>query len=386
LLIWSEKRMATPRKTASGRWHVAVYLGRDENGKPKYKSITADTKGECSALARAAVASPKGRRPAGPTRPKNADLTRVCDAVDKYIDLCGVLSPATISGYEKIRRTAFPHLMSVPVADLTDELVQRAINTEANRTGKRGRLSAKTVHNEWGLIASALWHVCRLRFDVRLPKKQRHLKVYPDPAEVVAAVIGSPVELPCLLALWLSFTVSEIRGLRFEDVRNGYITINRVIVDAGSLPVEKPTAKTEARLRRHRVPAYLLDLIEAADHSQPYIVPQNRTYIAYHFDKIAAAHGWEITFHDLRHLNASVMLALNVPEKYAMERGGWSTPDVMRNVYQHTFSGKRRAVDDLVDGFFTSILYEQKKVPFPLDFPVEVRGSNPLRSTSDDDL
>jgi hypothetical protein len=30
-------------------------------------------------------------------------------------------------------------------------------------------------------------------------------------------------------------------------------------------------------------------------------------------------------FHDLRHLNAAVMLKLSVPDKYALERGGWST-------------------------------------------------------------
>lgn len=382
MLIWSEKRMATPKKTASGRWHVAVYLGRDENGKPKYKSITADTKGECSALARAAV----GGHSSAPTRPKTADLTRVCDAVDKYIDLCGVLSPATVSGYDKIRRTAFPHLMSVPVADLTDELVQRAINTEACREGRRGRISSKTLQNEWLLISCALHRICHRKFDVRLPKKQRHLKVYPDPADVVGAVLGTPIELPALLALWLSFTVSEIRGLRFDDVRNGYITINRVIVDAGSLPVEKPTAKTEARLRRHRVPPYLLDLIEAADHSSPYIVPWTANQFRHYWDQVRDAHGWEITFHDLRHLNASVMLALNVPEKYAMERGGWSTPSVMRSVYQHTFSAKRRAVDDLIDEFFTNILCERKKMPFSVDFSAFRRGSIPLGSTIDDDL
>lgn len=35
-----------------------------------------------------------------------------------------------------------------------------------------------------------------------------------------------------------------------------------------------------------------------------------------------------ITFHDLRHLNASVMLMLGIPDKYAMERGGWSSPNI----------------------------------------------------------
>lgn len=382
--------MAKPKKTASGKWHVSVYLRRDHNGKPKYKSITADTKGECSALARAAVSG----HSVAPTRPKNADLTRVCDAVDKYINLSQFLSPTTLAGYDKIRRTAFPHLMEVPVADLTDDLVQDAINIEAHRQGRRGPISAHTLLNEWQLISSALWRVCRLKFDVRLPKKQRHLKAYPDPAEVMAAVIGTPIELPCLLALWLSFTMSEIRGLKFSDVRNGYITINRVIVDAGTLPVEKPTAKTEARLRRHRLPPYLLELIENADHSTEYIVPMNCNQISHYFKRIRADHGWEISFHDLRHLNASVMLALNVPEKYAMERGGWSTPHVMRSVYQHTFSAQRVAVDDLVDAYFSTLLDGKKRtiknckklLPSNVGFSPFRRGSIPLGSTKDDDL
>jgi integrase len=29
-----------------------------------------------------------------------------------------------------------------------------------------------------------------------------------------------------------------------------------------------------------------------------------------------------MTFHDLRHMNASVMAMLRIPDKYAMERGG----------------------------------------------------------------
>ena len=58
------------------------------------------------------------------------------------------------------------------------------------------------------------------------------------------------------------------------------------------------------------------------------------------------------TFHDLRHLNASVMLALGVPDKYAMERGGWSSNNVLKSVYQHTFSTERKQVDDRIDRYF----------------------------------
>ncbi len=61
-------------------------------------------------------------------------------------------------------------------------------------------------------------------------------------------------------------------------------------------------------------------------------------------------------FHDLRHLSASIMVALGIPDLYAMERGGWKTRHTLNKVYQHTFSQERQAVDAKVDEYFNSLL------------------------------
>jgi len=50
------------------------------------------------------------------------------------------------------------------------------------------------------------------------------------------------------------------------------------------------------------------------------------------------------------------MLALNFPDKYAMERGGWSNAATMKNIYQHTFKEKHSQYDDLIAAYFSSIL------------------------------
>lgn len=47
---------------------------------------------------------------------------------------------------------------------------------------------------------------------------------------------------------------------------------------------------------------------------------------------------------------------LNVPEKYAMEMGGWSTPDVYKNVYQETFDSERTKADSVIDAYFNGII------------------------------
>ena len=340
--------MAKPKKTKSGKWTIRVYDYQDENGKQYYKRITRDTKAECE-YAAAQYRHDERRR-----ERRKAPLT-VGQACDKYIELCRTLSPTTVHLYEQLRKSGFQDLMDVPVTDLNDTMLQEAINREANRIGRRGKISAKTLANEWGLVSSALKHICSISANIRLPKRTKNLKEYPEPKQVVDMVRGTDIELPCLLALWLSFSMSEIRGLQFSDIQGDVITINRVLVDVGSLPTLKDEAKTETRKRRHRLPPYLLQLIKEADHSQPFIVPMNQRQIYGRFRRLCQKNGLDLTFHELRHLNASVMLMLNIPEKYAMERGGWSTPHVMRKVYQHTFSAQRQAVDNQVDAYFEGL-------------------------------
>lgn len=66
-----------------------------------------------------------------------------------------------------------------------------------------------------------------------------------------------------------------------------------------------------------------------------------------------------------RHLNASVMLSLGVPDKYAMERGGWATNSTLKNVYQHTFSEERKQVDEMIDRYFEEALNKEDTLNEP---------------------
>ena len=58
-------------------------------------------------------------------------------------------------------------------------------------------------------------------------------------------------------------------------------------------------------------------------------------------------------------MNASIMLKLGIPDKYAMERGGWITTHTLKKVYQHTFSDERIAVDDKIDSYFEEIMQHE---------------------------
>lgn len=356
--------MASARKLKSGAWNIRVYDYTDAEGRVHHTSLTAPTKAEAEFMAAQYVsARPKGKRR------QKADLT-VREAVEKYIERSSVLSPTTILGYKRMLNYGFPELMSRKVKDLDDDAMQAAINNECRRPSAKlpGKaISTKTVINEWGLLASALKSICGTTYTVRLPKKQQHIKELPAPETVFSMVRGTSIELPCLLAMWLSFSMSEIRGLMCSSVHDGCVIISQVKVDAEDGEVIKENAKTSTRLRMHRLPPYLLQLIEDTEEYRNYaqtgadgpLVPLNHSQIYGRWKHLCKKHGIVMTFHDLRHMSASIMLALGVPDKYAMERGGWSTPHVMKSVYQHTLSAERQRIDAVVDGYFESLLVKE---------------------------
>ena len=152
--------------------------------------------------------------------------------------------------------------------------------------------------------------------------------------------------------------MSEVRGLQFGDIKDGVLTIQRSKLYLGGQDIVRDVNKTFNSTRRLVVPAYIQSLINAVPHSstEDFIVPQTYRFITKSLKKLAKANGYNLIFHQLRHLNASVMLMLGIPDKYAMERGGWSSNGVLKSVYQHTFSAERKQVDERIDGFFNDLL------------------------------
>ncbi len=344
----------TPKKTASGKWRTQVYLG-ERDGKAVRISVTADTKRAC--MDKAALLKAKGLPE---DRPKSETLG---ECIDRYIESSETLSPTTLSGYRKIRRTMFQDLMQVQVDDLDSHTLQKAINAEMRRKSRlRHNLSPKSIRNAYGLVAASVRAFHDRVFNVKLPEDAPKFLELPEVEIVLNAIIGSEIELPCMLALWLSLSMSEVRGLKYSSIRNGCIYIDQVVVDVDGHPVEKERAKVASRNRCLACPEYIMALIRRTtdfnDYERgrifnDYIVKFSHDKIRHDLDKLLPG----LSFHKLRHLNASVMLKLGVPDKYAMERGGWSTPNTMKRVYQHTFSTERQRVDGLIDDFFCTKLH-----------------------------
>lgn len=304
------------------------------------------------------------------SRPENCT---VYEAIDKYISSCdALLSPTTIQGYRKMQRNGFKSIMNVKLKELTTERLQETVNGEAKRTSKRNKVnpktvSAKTVINEYGLLTAVFQKYYKaLDCSVRLPKKDEVIKELPPPEVIYSIVAGTEIELAVMLAMWLSFSMSEIRGLtKSRSIDGDYLTIREVIVDVNGKPIRKGQAKQSTRIRRHEIPPYIKELIEKVENNQLITLSGHAIYCR--FVRLMHKNGMpHMTFHDLRHINASVMTLLQIPDKYAQERGGWKTDYTMKKVYTHTFSQGRLEADNKVNDYFERSLNLESENTTPI--------------------
>ena len=336
--------MANAKQMPSGNWRVQVYLGVNKEGKKEKKSITAPTRWEAEKLAAEFIRDIQTAK----------SRFTVAQAVRGYIDSKkNVLSPSTVYGYENILKNRLQTLMPLDIHEIDSFVMQRAINEEA------ATKTRKTIAEAKNLIGAALkMYGVNPQWNVTLPPKVPNIKELPTAEQVIHMIRGTEIELPCLLAMWLSLRMSEVRGLQFGDIKDGVLTIQRSKLYLGTQDVIRDLNKTFNSTRRLVVPAYIQSLIDRIPHQSEtdFIVPLGYKYIKNHLTKLAKANGYQLTFHQLRHLNASVMLMLGIPDKYAMERGGWSSNGVLKSVYQHTFSAERKLVDERIDGFFNDLL------------------------------
>lgn len=326
----------TPVKLPSGSWRCQVMVDG------KRVSVVEET----PELAHAkALAIKRGLI----EQEKPVSSMTVGDAIDRYISSKdGVLSPSTIAGYKRIRKNALQEIMGTKLHLLNQETVQRAINKMAKEK------SPKSVRNAHGLLSAAM-AVYRPDMVLRttMPQKLRYESAIPSNGDIKAIMEeakGTKDELPILLAVWLGLRMSEILGLKWEDVEGDVLHIRRALVDEG----EKST-KTYGSQRDIPLPKYIKNLMHPSGER---VVPLTRRTLYCRFQAVCKRAGVQhYRFHDLRHINASVMLALGVPNKYAQERMGHATDNMLKTVYQHTMSEETRKTAEKVDGYFETILH-----------------------------
>lgn len=332
-----------PVELPSGRWRCQVMVGGKRIDVIEDEPETAHAK----ALAIKSGLLEQDKSP--------AEMS-VGDAIERYIQSKdAVLSPSTIRGYKSLQRTALAGIERESLRGLTQEHVQRLVNALAKEH------SPKYVANAHGLLSAAIgMYRPNMVLRTTLPQKEKKEIQIPTIEEIqilAGKAKGTRFELPFLLAVWMGLRASEIRGLTWDCIDGGTLHVRQALV-RGEEKMELKKTKTYSGDRKIKIPAYIMKLIENTPHRSDYIIPCSHNTFYKQFERLTEKCGLpHYRFHDLRHVQASVLLALNVPDKYAMERMGHATTNMLKNVYQHTMKDKSKDVSIAVDSFFEEKLH-----------------------------
>ena len=322
--------MATAKKLPSGNWRVRVCIGKDENGKYRYKSFTDKDKRRCEHMAT-----------------EYADQMRevltsdtIGNSIEQYIqERTPVLSPATIKGYREIQRiltTNYKSFCDKQITDIRQKTLQDLINKMS------ATVSPVTATNRYKLISIVMRYKGYNVPIVKLPELKKPNYKIPDIDDVknmLKAAEGTELEIPIMLAALAPMRRGEILGLRMEDIDGNTIHVCRSVVLNHEYKIVEKSPKTYESDRYIVMPDFVINKIKEKGYITKYKDPD---YLSRRFNLLMKKCGLEgVRFHDLRHFGASWLHAQGIPEQYILERGGWESDRVMKNIYMHTLSSEK---------------------------------------------
>ena len=346
--------MAKAKQLPSGSWRVRVY----DNESKKYLSFTSKLPGKAGKNEAEFLAK---EWQAGRKKKTVSSQKTIYELVKEYIESKeALLSPSSIRGYYIILNNALGDFGEKKVRLLTEKDLQFWVSQNAQK------YAPKSVKSQYGLVTAALRQE-RIQLDfasVLLPKIQKSDRRIPNEKEIAVIlhmVEGTSVELPVTIAVCLGMRQSEIAGLKWTDYDGETFNIHAAVVpDKHNKYVYKESTKSEASTRGIEVDGILKERLDRAERTSEFISPMLPSSVLRKFDQLCEKNGLpHFTMHEQRHGNASMMLAKGVPDKYAMKRLGQSSPNMIKDIYQHLYQSKEKEVADTVSQAFSEI-YDTK--------------------------
>jgi len=346
--------MAKAKQLPSGSWRVRVY----DSSTGKYLSFTSKLPGKAGKNEAEFLAK---EWQAGRKKKTVSSQKTIYELVKEYIESKeALLSPSSIRGYYIILNNALGDFGEKKVKLLTEKDLQFWVSQNAQK------YAPKSVKSQYGLVTAALRQE-RIQLDftsVLLPKIQKSDRRIPNEKEIAVIlhmIEGTSVELPVTIAVTLGMRQSEIAGLKWSDYDGESFNIHAAVVpDKHNKYVYKESTKSEASTRVIEVDGILKERLDRAERTSEFISPMLPSSVLRKFDQLCEKNGLpHFTMHEQRHGNASMMLAKGVPDKYAMKRLGQSSPNMIKDIYQHLYQSKEKEVADTVSKAFSEI-YDTK--------------------------
>lgn len=353
--------MAKAKKLPSGSWRCLVYSHTEKvldkktgqlKDKRIYESFTSSIPGPAgkrdAELQAAKFAAEKEKR----TTITQAAMT-FGEAADKYIaGRESILSAGTIREYKRLKNVDLIEFEDVKLNKITPQEIQIFINRKAQE-----KKSPKTIRNIHGLISSVLKaYRPDLALNTALPQKispQFYIPTDEDIQKLMGHINNEDMMIAVLLAAFGPLRRSEICGLEDTDFNGNIAHIQRAVVLNEHKQWVDKTTKTVAGNRYVPFPDFVIDKIRDRKGRIIHLKPNQ---ISDRFIDIVKASGLpHFRFHDLRHYSASIQHAIGIPDAYIMQRGGWKSDTVLKQVYRHALSDKSKDMNEKVNNYFSGV-------------------------------
>lgn len=348
------------RKYKSGiRYQVVLEVGIDSNGKRKREYISCDSYAEAQAI----KAEKLHQYNMGSfIEASKITVQNICEQWFK-LHVEQELAITTQNGYRvNLENHVYPAIGNIKVQKLTPVQLQMFYDDL-----KKKGLSPRSIRYIHTTLHTALKFAMRMGVVgrnvtefVSPPKGEKFKPDIYNEAEVLELLNcckDTQFEVPITLAVGMGMRKGEVFGLQWKDIDfsdNTLHVCHNLTCVKGKKIIGKP--KTESSDRKILMPDYVVTMlkkhkIEQAknrlklgrayqDNDLVYCyddgTPRSTNGFSGRFSEFLEKNGLRhIRFHDLRHINATLMLQYGVPAKIASERLGHSTIQTTMNIYSH---------------------------------------------------
>lgn len=302
---------------------------------------------------------------------------------------------ATYGSYEQLYKSRIkPHFEKLNLA--LSEIKPQHIQMLYDEILSEGCVTNTVIHYH-AIIRKALAYAVKMQIIpvnpadlVARPKKNRYIAKYytkEETAVLLEMARDDPIYIPILLAAYYGLRRSEVLGLRWSavDFEKKTLTVNHKVAqvrEEGKLVVyAEDKLKTKSSYRTlPLIPFVEEELLKLKKRQEErrrvfrksysreyldYICVNEKgelfkpNYISGHFRWFLEKHGLKvIRFHELRHYYASMMLANNVLDKYAMKHMGHATNNMLKSIYQHTFDEKDKEITETINSYLETGFFQ----------------------------
>ena len=299
----------------------------------------------------------------------------LAEYLDQWLDqIRSSVSGKTFERYEQLLASdVIPRIGDRGLQDLRPLHLQ-SLYRELLDSGRRqssGGLSARTVLHIHRALHKALGDAVKWQLLLRNPaaiaepprveRRERNTLTIEEARTLLEVAKGTQYYLPTLLALTCGLRRGEILALRWADVdfEAGILIVRRSVEETkGGIVFKEPKS---GRFRAVRMSAFTMtDLRQAERHGDLICSNENGGPLSpdrfssnwRHFYERHAKIEKHITFHDLRHTHATLLLTDGMHPKIVSERLGHSTIGITLDLYSHVSAAMQEPAAARMDALF----------------------------------